>query len=69
MAHTWSETIVEVAGGKVHLLTSGIGEPLLILHRDVGNPGWLPFYEQMAQHCTVYVPSHPGFDKSAVYES
>lgn len=64
MAHTWSESVIEVAGGKVHYLTSGAGDPLLILHRDVGNPGWLPFYEQMAQHFTVYVPSHPGFDKS-----
>jgi pimeloyl-ACP methyl ester carboxylesterase len=55
---------VEVASGSVHLLTSGIGEPVLILHRDVGNPGWLPFYEQIAQHYTVHVPSHPGFDQS-----
>jgi pimeloyl-ACP methyl ester carboxylesterase len=55
---------VEVAGGKVHFLTSGTGEPVLILHRDVGNPGWLPFYEHLAQHFTVYVPSHPGFDQS-----
>ncbi len=64
MAHKWSESMMEVAGGKVHLLTSGAGEPLLILHRDVGKPGWLPFYEQMAQHFTVYAPSHPGFDQS-----
>ena len=64
MAQTWTESFVEVAGGKVHLLKGGAGEPLLILHRDVGNPGWLPFYEQMAQRFTVYVPSHPGFDKS-----
>lgn len=64
MAHTWSESVVEVAGGKVHVLTSGAGEPLLILHRDVGNPGWLPFYELLARQYTVYVPSHPGFDQS-----
>ncbi|MBI3245355.1 MAG: alpha/beta hydrolase [Deltaproteobacteria bacterium] len=64
MTHTWSESVTEVAGGKVHFLTSGAGEPVLILHRDVGNPGWLPFYEQLAQHYAVYVPSHPGFDKS-----
>ncbi|HXG17917.1 MAG TPA: hypothetical protein VNN62_02425, partial [Methylomirabilota bacterium] len=64
MAHTWSENMVEVAGGKVHLLTAGIGDPLLILHRDVGNPGWLPFYDRLAQRYTVHVPSHPGFDKS-----
>ncbi len=65
MTQTWTESFVEVAGGKMHLLTGGIGEPLLILHRDVGNPGWLPFYEHMARRFTVYVPSHPGFDKSA----
>ncbi len=64
MAHTWSEGVTEVAGGKIHFLTSGAGAPVLVLHRDVGNPGWLPFYEQLAQHYTVYVPSHPGFDKS-----
>jgi pimeloyl-ACP methyl ester carboxylesterase len=64
VTQTWAESFVEVAGGKVHLLKGGTGEPLLILHRDVGNPGWLPFYEQLAQRFTVYVPSHPGFDKS-----
>jgi len=64
VTQTWTEDFVEVAGGKVHLLKGGIGEPLLILHRDIGNPGWLPFYEQLAQRFAVYVPSHPGFDKS-----
>src|SRR6266511_4166407 len=52
----WTESFVEVAGGKVHLLKGGAGEPLLILHRDVGNPVWLPFYEDLAQRFTVYVP-------------
>ena len=63
-APSWVENIIEVAGGKIHCLQSGFGEPLLILHRDVGNPGWLPFYEMLAKKFTVYVPSHPGFDKS-----
>jgi pimeloyl-ACP methyl ester carboxylesterase len=63
-APTWTENIVEVAGGKIHMLQGGFGEPMLVLHREVGNPGWLPFYEQMAQRFMVYVPSHPGFDKS-----
>lgn len=60
----YTENIAEVAGSKIHFLQGGIGEPMLILHRDVGNPGWLPFYEQMARKFSVYVPSHPGFDKS-----
>ena len=64
ISQAWTESFVEVAKGKVHLLKGGTGEPLLILHRDVGNPGWLPFYGDLAQRFTVYVPSHPGFDKS-----
>jgi len=64
VTQTWTESFVEVAGGKVHLRKGGTGDPLLILHRDVGNLGWLPLYEQLAQRFTVYVPSHPGFDKS-----
>ena len=63
-APIWTENIIEIAGAKMHFLQGGIGEPMLILHRDVGNPGWLSFYEQLAQRFTVYVPSHPGFDKS-----
>jgi len=61
---TPNETFVEVAGGKIQLLTGGNGRPLLILHHDVGNPGWLPFYDDLARDFTVYVPSHPGFGKS-----
>ncbi len=58
------ESFVEVAGGKVQMMQGGSGRPLLILHHDVGNPGWLPFYDTLATDCLVYVPSHPGFGKS-----
>jgi pimeloyl-ACP methyl ester carboxylesterase len=61
---TTSESFVEVAGGKIQLLKGGTGRPLLILHHDVGTPGWLPFYDELARDFTVYVPSHPGFGKS-----
>jgi pimeloyl-ACP methyl ester carboxylesterase len=64
MTQTWTEDSVKVAGGLVHLLKGGTGEPLLILHHDVGNPGWLSFYEELAQRFTLYVPSHPGYGKS-----
>lgn len=63
-SQTWTEESVTVAGSMMSLLKGGTGDPLLILHRDVGNPGWLPFYEQLAKSFTVYTPSHPGFDKS-----
>jgi pimeloyl-ACP methyl ester carboxylesterase len=61
---TPTESLVEVAGGKIQLLQAGSGRPLLVLHHDIGNPGWLPFYDRLAESFTVHVPSHPGFGKS-----
>ena len=61
---TPTESFVEVVGGKVQVLKGGSGRSLLILHHDVGNPGWLPFYDELARDFTVHVPSHPGFGKS-----
>jgi pimeloyl-ACP methyl ester carboxylesterase len=61
---TPTESFVEVAGGKVQMLRGGSGRPLFVLHHDVGNPGWLRFYDALADSFTVHVPSHPGFGKS-----
>lgn len=61
---TPAATFVEVAGAKMEMLKGGTGQPLLILHHDIGNPGWLPFYDDLARDFTVHVPSHPGFGKS-----
>ncbi len=59
-----SESFVELAGLKVHLYKGGAGEPLLVLHHEIGTPGWVAFYEELARHFTVYVPEHPGFGRS-----
>ena len=61
---SFTDEMVEVGFGKVHLMKAGTGRPLLILQDDIGSPGWLPFYGELAQRFTVYVPSHPGFGKS-----
>ena len=55
---------IAVAGRRVQYLTGGTGDPVLVLHHSIGNPGWLPFYEQLAQRCTVYVPDLPGYGQS-----
>jgi len=59
-----TESFIEIAGGKVQMFRAGSGRPLLVLHHDVGNPGWLPFYDELAGSFTIHVPSHPGFGKS-----
>jgi 2-hydroxy-6-oxonona-2,4-dienedioate hydrolase len=63
-ATSWSEEIVEAAGSKLQLVKGGTGAPLLILHDELGHPGWLRFHEALAQHYTLYIPSHPGFGQS-----
>jgi pimeloyl-ACP methyl ester carboxylesterase len=62
---SWESETVHVAGIALHLARAGTGAPLLVLHRDVGTPERLPFYDALAQHFTVLVPSHPGYDRSA----
>src|SRR5262245_38792276 len=59
---TWTRESVRVAGHDIPLLKGGAGTPLLVLHRDIGSPAGLPFYDVLARQFTVYVPSHPGYD-------
>jgi pimeloyl-ACP methyl ester carboxylesterase len=61
---SYSEEYLEMDYGKVHLMKGGTGKPLLVYQDDLGSPGWLPFYEELAKEFTVYVPAHPGFGKS-----
>ena len=56
----WSEEFVTVAGTSVHFYRGGEGPPLLLLHGGEGNPGWLLHHQALAQHFSVYAPSHPG---------
>ena len=42
MTQAWSEEMVEVAGINLQMVKGGSGESLLILHDEMGHPGWLP---------------------------
>ena len=63
-AETWTEETIQAGETRLQLVRGGTGEPLLILHGEMGHPGWLPFHESLARHHTLYIPSHPGFGKS-----
>jgi pimeloyl-ACP methyl ester carboxylesterase len=60
----WESETVHVAGIALHVARAGAGAPVLVLHHDIGTPERLPFYDALAQHFTVLVPSHPGYDRS-----
>jgi pimeloyl-ACP methyl ester carboxylesterase len=61
---SWIEESVEVAGTRLQLVKGGTGTPLLILHDELGYPGWLRYHEALAKRHTLYIPLHPGFGKS-----
>jgi pimeloyl-ACP methyl ester carboxylesterase len=61
---SWTSETVSIAGTGLHVARAGTGAPVLVLHHDVGSPERLPFYDALARHFTVLVPSHPGYDKS-----
>ena len=63
-ALTWVSETIPIAGAALHLARAGAGAPLLVLHHDIGTLDRLPFYDTLARHFTVLVPSHPGYDKS-----
>jgi pimeloyl-ACP methyl ester carboxylesterase len=60
----WTEEQVEVGGTKLLLHKAGTGDPLLVLHGEMGHSGWLRFHQALAQKYTLYLPRHPGFGGS-----
>ena len=60
----WTEELVEAAGSKLHIIKGGTGQPLLLLHDEMGHPGWLRYHAALAQHYTLYIPLHPGCGQS-----
>jgi len=64
VARGWDETVIELAGVKLHLARAGSGRPVVVLHHDIGSPDRLPFYDELASHFDVLIPHHPGYGKS-----
>ena len=65
------ETInLTLRGGdfEAEVLTDGSGPPLLYLHGAIGQKGWAPFLDSLAQKFTVYAPYLPGYSKSTGLE-
>jgi pimeloyl-ACP methyl ester carboxylesterase len=64
MEVSWKREMIDVAGIKLHLARGGTGPKIVLLHRDVGTPDRLAFYDKLAQDFEVLIPHHPGFSKS-----
>jgi pimeloyl-ACP methyl ester carboxylesterase len=55
---------VKAAGIAVGLRRAGKGAPLLVIHGELGMPGWLESLALLAEGYDVIVPSLPGFGQS-----
>jgi pimeloyl-ACP methyl ester carboxylesterase len=59
-----AEEYLQLAGGRVHLLRGGAGEPLVFLHAAGGAGTWLEFHRALGRRFDVVAPDHPGFGGS-----
>ncbi len=58
---TWKEGKTEVAGANLHIVQGGRGDPILVLHGEMGQTVPLRYAESLAQDYTLHMPAHPGF--------
>ena len=66
-----TETLsISLRGGdfQAEVLRSGEGPPLLYLHGAIGQKGWAPFLDRLAEEFTVYAPYIPGYSNSTGLE-
>src|SRR6188768_4050841 len=61
---SWTDSMVDAAGTKIHVSRAGEGRPVLVLHHETGTLDRLPFYDALAARYDVLVPHHPGYSRS-----
>lgn len=61
---SWKEDTVQIAGTELKVIQGGSGKPLLVLHEELGQPGWLKWHDELAHNRAVTIPLHPGFGQS-----
>jgi pimeloyl-ACP methyl ester carboxylesterase len=60
----WTQNAITTVGSQLTVTTGGSGKPLLVLHEELGDPGWLKWKQELAKSHTVITPQHPGFGVS-----
>jgi pimeloyl-ACP methyl ester carboxylesterase len=65
MAPEWTEETLRLAGIELPIIKGGSGDPLLILHDELGYPGWLDWQRALARERILIIPMAPGFGRAA----
>jgi pimeloyl-ACP methyl ester carboxylesterase len=64
MADEWVETTINVGDAPVTAIRGGSGAPLLVLHDELGYPGWMTWNKELARHRELIIPLQPGYGKT-----
>lgn len=64
LEQTAREKSVKVGDAALKYLEAGSGAPLLVLHGELGFPGWTDALEQLSKTRKLIIPLHPGFGVS-----
>jgi pimeloyl-ACP methyl ester carboxylesterase len=62
MSSEWQQEKVHVAGTDLNFIKGGKGRPLLVLHEELGHPGWLQWHSELAREHELLIPIQPGFN-------
>jgi pimeloyl-ACP methyl ester carboxylesterase len=60
----WGEETIHVGGIDLVLVRGGSGPPVLMLHDELGYPGWMQWNEALALEREILIPLQPGFGKT-----
>ncbi len=63
-----TEETLNVAGAQLVMVKGGSGKPLLMLHDELGYPGWMTWNETLAHDRTLLIPLQPGYGKTPKLE-
>jgi pimeloyl-ACP methyl ester carboxylesterase len=61
---SWTEETVKVAGTDLVMIKGGSGRPLLMLHDELGYPGWMTWNDRLAAEHELIIPLQPGFGRT-----
>jgi len=65
----WTEEITHIAGTDLAMIKGGKGKPLLVLHEELGHPGWMSYHQELAKDRSLIIPIQPGYGKSPRLEA
>ena len=54
----------KVGADQLIVLKGRSGKPLLVLHEELGYPGWMKWNAALSQRRTLLTPLYPGFGRS-----